>query len=331
MNCDRPVWQAMLELSDPRRGPAAELRIAPQRWSHLFELARLHGVLGIVLHNLRSCGEVDCDARAAAEQLWQTKLARARVVRQHGDDAAKALAAAGVPVALFKGADFIDRLYPRPELRSMWDFDVLVPREQLRRAAAVLQALGYAELPAPPMRFAASEYGEQSWRHPASGIECDLHWNLINHPSQRRRASLELADLDWEECYDSGLVVRRATPATRLAIAAVHAAITHQFNRLLLLCDIRQACRLLTSEADLEALRRLARRARIRAALDVALGVTARVLHDSSAADVRRRLGSRAISRVGARLASAKMLRDRDGRTTGLRRKLLRELLKRAA
>ena len=181
------------------------------------------------------------------------------------------------------------------------------------------------------MRFAASQYGEQSWCCRSTGIECDLHWNLINHPSQRRRASIELADLDWDTSGEPDKNVRHATPATRLAIAAVHAAITHQIDRLLLLCDIREACRQLTAAADQEALRQIARRTGIRAALDVALGVTARVLNDPSTAAVRRRLGSRTISRIAARLASEKLLRDRECKATWLRRKLLRELLKRAA
>ncbi len=367
MGADRRVWQSLLHLSDPRasangedvkkwgQAPHDHINsrrlsqltgsqspffhkfgadapcLSPAQWKQLFDLARVHGVLGILLHNLGSPCAANHESWRAAEQLWQAKLSKSLLLRNYGLELVDSFAAAGIPAATFKGADFADRLYPWPGLRAMCDIDVLIPRDRWIEAGSVLQKLGYVREVVPAMRFPASEYGEESWRlgsNPA--IECDLHWNLINHPSQRRRASIEFADLDWEVDGQSGLVTSHATPASRLIIAGAHAAITHQFDRLLLLCDLREACRQLT-EIDVAKLRKLFDRTGTRAATDVALAVSARVLNDPSAADVRHRLGTRTFTRFGAGLASEGLLRNRQSRASRLRLRVLRELLKRAA
>jgi len=339
MEADRRVWQVLLQLSNPRAaaGGANDPCLSAAQWQQLFDLARVHGVLGILLHNLGSPCAANHNAWRTAERLWYAKLAKSLLLRHYGPELVDGLTAAGIPAATFKGADFADHLYPRPALRAMFDIDVLIPRERWSEAGAALEKLGYARDVVPTMRFAASEYGEESWRlrsNPA--IECDLHWNLINHPSQRRRASIEFADLDWEAAGESGTMASfatasRATPASRLVIAAAHAAITHQFDRLLLLCDLREACRHFTSEVELAKLRLLVDRTGMRAAIDVALSVTARVLNDPGAADLRNRLGTRTFTRFGAGLASEGLLLDRQSRASRVRLRLLRELLKRAA
>jgi hypothetical protein len=334
MEFDLCVWDALLQRSDPRAATAEIVapRLSPAQWQQLFALAHLHGVLGILLRNLGSPCAISKDVRRMAERLWHAKLAKSLLLRRHGQELVDGLTAVGIPAVAFKGADFADHLYPQSALRATSDIDVLIPRECWGEVEAVLQKLGYLHDAVLPMRFPASDYGEQSWRLRSNPeIECDLHWNLINHPSQRRRASIEYADLDLEPAGQSGSAASRATPASRLVIAASHAAITHQFDRLLLLCDLREACRQLTSDIELTKLRKLVDRTGTRAAIDVALEVTSRVLNDPSAADLRRRLGTRPLTRFGARLISERMLFTRGGLVSGARQRLLRELLKRAA
>ncbi len=283
MEADRRVWRTLLQLSNPRAAAsgAEDPSLSPAQWNQLFELARVHGVLGILLHNLGSPCAANREAWQTAEQLWHAKLAKSLLVRHYGPELVNGLLAAGIPAATFKGADFADHLYPRSGLRAMYDIDVLIPREHWSAAGAALEKLGYVRDVVPEMRFAASEYGEESCALRSNPkIECDLHWNLINHPSQRRRTSIEFADLDWEATGEPGSAARRATPASRLVIAAAHAAITHQFDRLLLLCDLREACRHFPDESELAKLRALVDRTGMRTAMDVALAVTARVLND---------------------------------------------------
>ncbi|MDH7485529.1 MAG: nucleotidyltransferase family protein [Anaerolineae bacterium] len=55
-----------------------------------------------------------------------------------------ALEEAGIPVVLLKGAILAKGLYPNPALRPMGDLDILVPREEMARLGALLEAIGYA-------------------------------------------------------------------------------------------------------------------------------------------------------------------------------------------
>ncbi len=55
-----------------------------------------------------------------------------------------ALAGAGLPVLLLKGAALAYTLYPEPHLRERCDTDLLLPsRDEAERAWRVLQTLGY--------------------------------------------------------------------------------------------------------------------------------------------------------------------------------------------
>ena len=118
MEADRRVWQTLLQLSNPcavANGADAP-RLSPAQWKQLFDLARIHGVLGILLHNLGSPCAANHDAWRTAEQVWQAKLSKSLLLRRYGRELVDGSAAAGIPAATFKGADFADNLYPRPGL-----------------------------------------------------------------------------------------------------------------------------------------------------------------------------------------------------------------------
>lgn len=56
-----------------------------------------------------------------------------------------ALAHAGIPVVLLKGADLNYQVYPAPGLRRMLDLDVLVPLRRLKDASSALLGVGFRE------------------------------------------------------------------------------------------------------------------------------------------------------------------------------------------
>jgi hypothetical protein len=63
---------------------------------------------------------------------------------------AMAMAAAGVPCALLKGAAFLDTLYPDLSSRRLSDVDVLVPASARGQLEEVLGGRGFRPCPAPP-------------------------------------------------------------------------------------------------------------------------------------------------------------------------------------
>src|SRR5262245_11976202 len=58
-------------------------------------------------------------------------------------EAARALAAAGVRAIVYKGQDYLERIYGELGARSMADVDLLVPESDLARAEQALLAAGF--------------------------------------------------------------------------------------------------------------------------------------------------------------------------------------------
>jgi hypothetical protein len=110
-------------------------------------------------------------------------------------EAVAALAAAGVPVILLKGASYAGHLYEDPALRPMTDLDLMVPAADHPRAIRALGACGYRPERKPGSRSAL--HHATTLRGPSTSV--DLHRSMVQ-PLRSR------VDLDG--------VWRRAHPAT---------------------------------------------------------------------------------------------------------------------
>jgi len=90
---------------------------------------------------------------------------------------------AGEPLILLKGADYMHRLYPRPDLRPMEDLDVLVPRDRIDAVCARLEAAGLRPgFPAGAVSRVPS-YHERvfDW----DGVIVEVHHSFIQRPRHR--------------------------------------------------------------------------------------------------------------------------------------------------
>jgi hypothetical protein len=90
---------------------------------------------------------------------------------------------AGEPFVLLKGADYMHRLYPRPDLRPMEDVDILVPRQRSEAVCGRLEAAGLrAHYPAGPVSRVPS-YHERvfDW----DGVIVEVHHSFIQRPRHR--------------------------------------------------------------------------------------------------------------------------------------------------
>jgi len=131
----------------------------------LLDVARAEGVLALCHHQLRRAPawtQYPETLREAltrhARQAVAVELIRAAELR----DVLAALAQAGLPVLLLKGAALAYTLYPEPHLRNRCDTDLLLPdRDAVEQAWRVFQTLGYqrpatataaGEHPTPPAR-----------------------------------------------------------------------------------------------------------------------------------------------------------------------------------
>ena len=271
----------------------------------LLEQAARHNVLPAVVRHLGHPAPPELVRAAGFTVLLRLRLA----------EISAALHAAGVPVIVLKGAEFADRLYPDPALRGFTDLDLLVPRAAVLAAGEVLRALGYRLKELHGLAHAAP-YGEQLWvpaSGPAFGVE--IHWNLVNSPAVQRGVSVVFEDL--QRGADG-----RVSPAALLLIAAVHGAVSHQFDRLGLVVDAHQAAAL---PLDAAYLADATARTGARLAVVTALSLVERLWGVAPAV----RLPGRPVDALAQRLITPATVLRPATRRADVRRRLFRELLKR--
>ncbi|HEY7292967.1 MAG TPA: nucleotidyltransferase family protein [Vicinamibacterales bacterium] len=132
---------------------------------------------------------------AAADLLRQRSLAN---LLQH-------LASAGVDVLVIKGAALSALLYDEPHVRERCDVDLLVRRDQLDAAEAVILGRGYARQIEPDSVVAS---GQRHYAPPSPAEDIvDLHWRAAN-------------PLAFERVLDFDVVWPRRIPVPTLGPAA---------------------------------------------------------------------------------------------------------------
>jgi hypothetical protein len=205
----------------------------------------------------------------------------------------------------------------------------MIPREHWTAAARVLEDRGFKPLTRSRRAHDPDRFGQESWGRRADKIYVDLHWNLICKQTLRRRVATDFASLAWQprSGADQPFV---PTAASRLVIAATHAVVSHQFERLLHVCDLRQACRAVnqTSFAELEQVLDVTG---TRGIVAFALAAIARLAPDPDLQLLCERLARRRSARWAARLISLETVLAPNRPLPYLRRRVLREWLKYAA
>ncbi|MBN1814660.1 MAG: nucleotidyltransferase family protein [Anaerolineae bacterium] len=213
-------------------------------WDSLVALARRHGVSPLLFWRLereRQPGVETSLPEAVRETLRQDFLiaaARAMVAEHQLSRVLGALAAAGVPVMVVKGAA-VGAFYPDPALRAYSDLDILVPHTKVNQAEVAL--LGVDHRCVNPGAWALGHH--QHLPPIASGdgkLPVEVHWRLDNVDSS---GCLPVGDL-WARAQSWSV---GGQPALRLdAIDAVlylcrHAVVQHRARLgLRPLCDLAQ-------------------------------------------------------------------------------------------
>ena len=333
-----PLYAWLLCLSDPDGFQAAlpKRPLGINALRQLFCLAKKHAVLPAVITNTQNIVTKHGIASFTtgspaefqsllqkAEREWRRRIAFCLVLRRQADEIRQAFTRQSIPVILLKGADFADRLYRSPSFRIFTDIDLLLPHSAITEAGSVMKEIGYSCRPA--RRKYASEYGQTAWqRDSASGGTVEIHWNLVNSPTVRRAVSVHFEDIQIDHS-----VPRRPTAAALLLIAAVHAATGHAFDRLLLLCDIRQICRGAAGPIDLEYFSGIIQKTGSARSVASALHLSGRTLPEATCQQIARQLQLPDYPTMNRMISPALVLRKRKG-IDDWRRKIYREMLKQA-
>ncbi|WP_294356834.1 nucleotidyltransferase family protein [uncultured Sphingomonas sp.] len=151
-------------------------------------LAHRHRVEGFVEQGLTAAG-VELPTPATRRLATSAAAARLRTLRSAGEEVrvGRAFAAAGIDAIFIKGATLGMRVHGTTALKTSWDVDVLVARDRLDAAGAVLRDLGYQlwvlggiEDPVKVRRYLAANK-EAEWRHAERDTVVELHTELADN------------------------------------------------------------------------------------------------------------------------------------------------------
>ena len=172
---------------DPQRLDVGALSdLDEEAWRRLLALAAAHGVRPLLYQRLadsRIAPHVPAGvqrtlreaARRAADRILRMQLQLAEL--------ATALTAESIPVIVLKGAYLAQIVYPSLALRDMQDIDLLVSRERLHRATAVVLWRGYTPLrPFLVEQEAAAQHHVTRLKKP-DALSVEIHWNIVT-PNQ---------------------------------------------------------------------------------------------------------------------------------------------------
>lgn len=135
----------------------------------LMEEAKAHDVKGLVYKVLKS----QYDLKAYQKEILLQSYTQSRYFQLALQTLSK-LQEAGIKVVLLKGS-VLKSLYPMPDLRTMGDVDILVPKHQLQAVHQVLTELGYTK---------RKSHNEKHDVYDGQGFHLEVHWSLVNASRQ---------------------------------------------------------------------------------------------------------------------------------------------------
>jgi len=232
MNAGRPEANQLAQLL--RGEPALPDAVEPQT---LAAAAAHHGVDALLFERLQQDHSDDALAAALRDQ------ARARGIRdvvqsQEDRRVLEALATAGIPALLLKGAALAHSHYPASQLRPRDDTDLLIRGSDRARLAQVMQGLGYAATSVIEGDYVMHQCGYHR-DDAGGGYLYDVHWRLSNPVVFSER-------FEFDELYRRarplpalGDAARCPCPVDALLYACLHRiAHHHEGERLVWLYDI---------------------------------------------------------------------------------------------
>ena len=189
----------------------------------------------------------------------------------------------GISWLVIKGPVLAEGSYPRFDLRSYADLDLVISAPSFDRAIEALEDEGYRLLDNNWRLLVSAVKGELHLLSPL-GVVVDAHWNLINDSRTREKFNVRSETL-FENIrrVDMGNVsVPSPSPSVHLVYLATHACLAGG-ERLIWLKDIQQT--VMNEDIDWDRVGELAEEWRVRPLVELMLDRTRRVIGLPSSAD----------------------------------------------
>jgi hypothetical protein len=200
-----------------------------------------HGVGNLVFLSLRSLPGLDPEP---VDQLGRRYVGgNLRHLQALGDLAClgQTFTSEGIPWLVFKGPVLGELVYPRPDLRSYRDLDIVVPRADFGAAVMALEAAGAKLLDRNWEFLLERRVGQLHFELPM-GTLADVHWHVLNRGEMRRSLSVSMDGLlrRARQVELNGTSLLTFEPVDSLLHLCVHAAVSGAV-RLVWMKDIERA------------------------------------------------------------------------------------------
>jgi hypothetical protein len=222
---------ACLRVDVPQSDGAVLERLDEQAWRDLLALATIQRVRPLVRRRLLALGGSAVVPHAVWRELESACLDIASLnLRLHVNCAAivAALAAKQIPVIVLKGMHVASAIYGNIALREIGDIDLMVPREHLERAVAVVTEMGFQ-----PLRPFSVELDAAANRHVSrlrrGRTIVELHWNITEPewPFRIESALLWNNAVPWQFAGDHACTLSDEDAVLHLCM---HASYQHWFE-----------------------------------------------------------------------------------------------------
>jgi len=188
---------AMWPPSDRRTEAIKAAATRPLDWTRFLRVARRHGVVGLVRDGLTWARpdmppQIAEEISAQAATMLNENLAMAREALR----LQRMFDNAHLSVLFVKGASLAMLAFGNLGLRGGMDIDLLVRREMLPRATALLAGAGYQRFDPPAdisdvqLRMLMPLRKDLGFVHEATGLRIELHWRLFLNPYAMAEDSL---------------------------------------------------------------------------------------------------------------------------------------------
>jgi hypothetical protein len=151
-----------------------QINSAKINWIYIFEEAKAHHVDALLYPIIQSLDTIVSPCNELMTE-WQKKTVLTGMMQiQHIEKVAKLLHKfneSGIKVLVLKGL-VIREYYPRPELRSMSDSDILIHKEDINHIRKLLEEMGYTERESNSIHIMFSHKFD---------FPVEVHWSLVDH------------------------------------------------------------------------------------------------------------------------------------------------------
>jgi hypothetical protein len=224
-----------------RDASTREIAAAVSDWDRVAAIVKRQGVPGLVNHSLIAAGAPMPDDVARTLGARATASAADELVHvAETIGLVRALGSAKVGVTLLKGPATALAAYGRLGVRRSVDIDLLVTRDDMPAAAAVVESLGYRRVEPVPsatpaqVRGRLDRYKDFSYIHDGKNISVELHWRLFLNP---RFVPWIDASASEPVLLPGGVEVRSLAGRNHALYLCAHGA-EHAWSRLKWLADL---------------------------------------------------------------------------------------------